>query len=243
MRFSNIKALTFDVGGTILNWHDTIVGQLKEVGQVRGVDADWEVFANTWRMNAAQLVIDSRTEDIPGYSMEGSNRHTLNLVLEEYEITNFSDADKEAICRAWHRIPAWPDVKEGMPRLAKNFIVSTLTILSTELIVKTAKLGNFHWDAVISCEMFDYYKFHPSPYRQAARLLGCEPNEVMMVAAHYHDLKAAAAVGMRTAFLDRPKEFGNDTKMSAMSAGYGVCEADIVVNSLDELADALEKNL
>jgi 2-haloacid dehalogenase len=243
MSFSNIKALTFDVGGTILNWHDTIGGQLSETGRSREVEVDWENFANNWRMKAAMLVIDSKTADIPGQSMEGANRHTLNLVLEEYGITDFSDADKEAICRAWHRIPAWPDVKEGMPRLAKNFIVSTLTILSTELIVKTAKRAGFHWDAVISCEMFEYYKFHPSPYRKAASLLGCSPDEVMMVAAHYHDLQAAAAVGMRTAFLDRPKEYGKDTKMSAMSAGYGVCEADIVVNSLDELADALEKNL
>jgi len=240
MDFRNIKALTFDVGGTILNWHDTIAAELRVVGASSGVDVDWAEFANKWRAKAAALVINSRTADIPRGSMEGANHHTLNKVLEDYAITAFNDADKEELCRAWHRVPAWPDVEKGMPRLAEKSIVSTLTILSTEMIIKTAKRANLHWDCILSCEMFEHYKFHSSPYLRAAELLGCSPEEVMMVAAHSHDLEAAARVGMRTAFLDRPGEFGGDAEMNAEAAARGVFAADIVANSLDELADQLE---
>ena len=236
---SHIKALTFDVGGTILDWHDTIAGRLRELGTARSMDTDWAALANAWRQRAAKLVIDSRTADIPSGSMDGANRVTLDEVLREKGLTGFSREDKEELCRAWHTIPPWPDVPKGIKRLQEQFIVSTMTILSTAGMIRTAKLGGIRWDCIISCEMFEHYKFHPAAYERTAELLGCAPAEVMMVAAHYHDLEAAGKVGFRTAFLDRPMEFGPDSELTAQAAAHGTFEADLVVHNLEELADRL----
>ena len=240
MDFSKVKALTFDVGGTILNWHDSVVGQLKSLAEKRSVDADWPDFANQWRQKAAALVIDSRTSDIPLGNMEGSNRQTLVETLSDFGITGFSNGDREMICSFWHDIPAWPDVKAGMERLRRNYILSTLTILSTAGMVRNSKRAGIHWDCIISCEMMTHYKFFPEAYQRGCQLLGYKPEEVMMVAAHYHDLEAAAKVGMRTAFLDRPKEFGDDKQLNAAAAAHGLLKSDIVATNLQELADALE---
>ena len=240
MDFSGIKALTFDVGGTVLNWHDSVVGQLRLLAEKRGVNVDWPDFANQWRQKAAALVIDSKTSDIPRGNMEGSNRQTLVETLFDFGITGFSDQDRETICGFWHDIPAWPDVKAGMDRLRRNYILSTLTILSTAGMVRNSKRADILWDCIISCEMMIHYKFFPEAYRRGCELLGCKPEEVMMVAAHYHDLEAAAKVGMRTAFLDRPKEFGDDKELNAAAAAHGLFESDIVASNLQELAEILE---
>jgi 2-haloacid dehalogenase len=236
-----IKALAFDVGGTIFNWHDSIVGQLTALGNRRGINADWASFGNQWRQAAAMLVIDSKTTDIPRGNMEGANRVTLDQTLKKFGISAFTDDDKEAICLFWHDIPAWPDVRDGMARLGQEYLLSSLTILSTAMMVRNSKRADINWDCIISCEMMDHYKFYPEAYQRGCQLLGCRPEEVMMVAAHYHDLEAAAKIGMRTAFLDRPKEFGSDDEMNAAAAAYGAFTAEIVANSLDELADSLER--
>ncbi len=237
--FSKIKALTFDVGGTIFNWHDTIVEKLSAFGTSRGIDVDWPDFANQWRAAAAALVIDAKTSDIPLGNMEGSNRLNLDKTLKAFGIDCVSDSDKDEICGYWHIIPPWPDVRKAMKRLRGRYIVSTLTILSAASIINASKRAGLQWDCIISCEMFDHYKFHPEAYRRGVELLGCEPEEVLMVAAHNHDLEAAARIGMRTAYVDRPKEFGSDAKMNAEAAARGVFKADIVGNTLDDLADAL----
>ncbi|MHA1537058.1 MAG: HAD-IA family hydrolase [Alphaproteobacteria bacterium] len=135
----------------------------------------------------------------------------------------------------WHQLDPWPDAAAGHARLRKKFTMATLTILSISLIVDVSRRAPFHWDAVISCEMLEAYKLDPSVYRNAVRLLALEPHQVMMVAAHDMDLGAARKQGMRTAFIHRPREWGQGTTPVQTPDAA----TDIVAGDLNELAERL----
>jgi|TARA_B100001750_G_scaffold87595_2_gene69101 2-haloacid dehalogenase len=240
MEVSLIKALTFDVGGTILDWHTGVSKQLEALGKKRDIKIDWGSFVNIWRQAASMRIIDSKTSDLPRGNIDGVNREVLDQVLTDFGISGFSNSDKDEMTLFWHQIPAWPDAASGIKRLKKKFIVSTLTILSTSLILQNSRKESLYWDSIISCEMLEWYKFHPSAYSRCAELLGCKPQEVVMVAAHNSDLVAASKVGFRTAFIERTQEYGEDKQMNEAAAERDIFTPDFNVENLEELAEALE---
>lgn len=232
---SAVKALAFDVGGTVVDWHEGISSQLAAIGKHKGIEADWVALTKAWRIASLQRALGARTADLPRGNIDGVHREMLDEVLDKAGIDGFDDADREAMTLFWHRLDPWPDAAAGHARLRKKFTVATLTILSISLIIDVSRRAPFHWDAVISCEMLEVYKLDPSVYRHGARLLALEPHQIMMVAAHDMDLAAARKEGMRTGFIHRPREWGDGTTPVQRPDPA----TDIVADDLNDLAGKL----
>ena len=209
--YENIKALAFDVGGTVVDWHTGISRQLAALGKEKGIEADWVALTKAWRIKGLQSAINKSRSEVPGGNIDGAHRKTLDQVLSDAGIEGFSSDERDEMTLFWHRLDAWPDAASAHARLRKKYLMATLTILSVSLIINISRRAPFYWDAVISCEFLDEYKMHPSVYRNGARLLQLDPGEVMMVAAHNIDLRAAREQGLRTAFIRRPVEWGEGT--------------------------------
>jgi 2-haloacid dehalogenase len=235
MEKMDIKALAFDVGGTVVDWHTGISRQLAEFGREKGIEADWVALTKAWRMQGLQAALNKSRKEVPGGNIDGAHRETLDQVLSDAGVEGFSAADRDEMTLFWHRLDAWPEAARAHARLRKTYIMATLTILSVSLIIDISRRAPFHWDAVISCEFLDEYKMHPSVYQNGVRLLQLDPREVMMVAAHNFDLRAAHEQGLRTAFIRRPVEWGKGTTPEQdLDATI-----DIVADDLENLADQL----
>ncbi len=235
MEKMDIKALAFDVGGTVVDWHTGISRQLAAFGREKGIEADWVALTKAWRMQGLQAAINKSRKEVPEGNIDGAHRETLDQVLSDAGVEGFSAADRDEMTLFWHRLDAWPEAARAHARLRKTYIMATLTILSVSLIIDISRRAPFHWDAVISCEFLDEYKMHPSVYQNGVRLLQLDPREVMMVAAHNFDLRAAHEQGLRTAFIRRPVEWGKGTTPEQdLDATI-----DIVADDLENLADQL----
>jgi 2-haloacid dehalogenase len=205
MTIAGIKALAFDTGGTVLDWHSGIRAALAETGARRGVTRDWTAITNAYRRRSLQRMTNQTS---PGFNIDDVHRTVLDELAGEHELGMFSAADRTAIARRWHSLDAWPDFPRALERLRQSYITVSFTILSVSLIIDTARRNGLHWDAVIACEMLDAYKPRPEAYQRAARLLQLEPGNILMVACHNFDLNAARGVGYRTCFVRRPDEWG-----------------------------------
>ncbi len=200
-----IKALTFDTGGTILDWHRGISGAFAAAGTARGLKADWAAVTNEYRRRSLKGMVNA---EHPAYNFDDVHRNKLDEVIAEFKLDALTAADRDAIWRTWHALDAWPDFVAAAARLRKRHVVASLTLLTTSLVIDVSKKNGIDWDAIISCEMVGIYKPRPEAYRTAAKWLQLEPAEIMMVACHNFDLDAARACGYQTAFVRRPDEWG-----------------------------------
>jgi 2-haloacid dehalogenase len=232
----DIKALTFDTGGTILDWHAGISTKLAEIGARRGIDADWAAITNTYRRRSLAKMTGGAADFSPDFNIDDVHREQIELVAREHGLAAFTAADFDEVRRAWHELACWPDVPGGLARMRSRYMVASLTILSFRLIVDTCKRAGVTWDAVFSCEAIGVYKMRPQAYLQAAAWLQLEPSECMMVAAHPIDLMAAQKVGFRAAYVRRPAEWGAHVAAPQAPDDF---RPDLDVGSFEELADAL----
>ena len=158
----------------------------------------------------------------------------MDSLLDEYNIADLSEADKDHLNRVWHRLKPWPDAVSGLTRLREKYIIATLSNGNVALLTNMAKFGRLPWDCILSAELTGHYKPDPEVYEAAAALLGLSSNEVMMVAAHPGDLRASQAVGFQTALVPRPLEYGPG-RVQEVTAH----PSDVVANDFNELADLL----
>jgi 2-haloacid dehalogenase len=200
-----IKALTFDVGGTVLDWHRGIVRVLAEAGARRGLSADWPAITNEYRQRSLQAMVGQVN---PAFNIDNVHRTVLDAVLDERGLSALTAEDRATIQRSWHELDAWPDFPAALGRLRKSYAVVAFTILSTSLIIDVSRRNGLTWDCVVSCEMIGCYKTRPEAYATCARWLGLRADQLMMVACHNFDLRAARQAGYRTAFVKRPDEWG-----------------------------------
>ena len=200
-----IKALTFDTGGTILDWHGGISKAFAAAGARSGLSADWPAVTNEYRRRSLKGIVGQVN---PDFNFDDVHRTVLDEVVRDYKLDAFSAADRDAIWRTWHSLDAWPDFAPALARLRKRYVVASFTLLTTSLVIDVSKKNAIDWDAIISCEMFGIYKTRPEAYQRAAKLLQLEPGEILMVACHNFDLNAALACGYQTAFVRRPAEWG-----------------------------------
>jgi len=236
MSIADIQALTFDTGGTILDWHTGFVAALKAAGEKHGESRDWHAVANEIRRRSLQAMVNLGEHEPPAYNMDGGHRLAVDAVLKDEGLESFTEEDRHAIAYgAPHNWVCWPDFPAVLPRLRKKYMVASFTLLSYRLIMDTARKNGLSWDVVFSCEGIGKYKVLPDPYRTVAKRLQLDPGQCLMVACHNFDLDAAKAVGFRTAFVRRPDEWG--------PAGPPDPEPnpihDIVVDTFPELADKL----
>ena len=235
MKFPEVKAFTFDIFGTVVDWRGSIIGEGRDVWAVKGVDVDWEAFADGWRGGYEPAMRRVRTGELPWMNIDALHRLILEGLLEQHQISSLSEGEKDQLTRVWHRLDPWPDVAAGLARIRRHAVVAALSNGNVALLVNMARHGGLCWDCVLSAELARHYKPDPEVYQTAAALLGLEPHQVMMVAAHNGDLKGAQAVGFRTAFVHRPREYGPDQTSDLVPES----SVDVVARDFGELADRL----
>lgn len=203
----NIRALAFDTGGTVLNWHGGLHAALSRVGSRHGMREDWHAVANDWRRRAMKGIVG---QSQPRFNMDDVHRLTLDESLAHFGLEDISSTERHELWRTWHELDIWPDFAAPQAALRRTLPVVSFTMLPTALVVDVSRRNAITWDAIISCEMIGIYKPHLQAYATAARWLSLEPSQILMVACHNFDLNAAHAAGFRTAFVRRPDEWGPD---------------------------------
>ena len=205
---SGVRALTFDVFGTAVDWRSGVAAEASRIGGSRGVDGDWGRLADAWRALYMPSMDRVRRGELPWTNFDRLHRTSLDQVLDDLGIEGFDSADRDELTLAWERLPAWPDSAPGLARLAKRFTVSTLSNGNRSQQAALVRFARLPFQRILSAEDFHHYKPDPEVYLGAASALGLESGEVMMVAAHKGDLRAAQAAGLRAAFVERPLEKG-----------------------------------
>lgn len=230
-----VMALTFDVFGTVVDWRSTIIREGQALGARKGLEVDWEAFADAWRAGYGPSMNRVRQGELPWTNIDGLHRLILDDLLVRFGIEGLSEAQVDDLNRVWHRLEPWPEAIAGLERLRERYVLASLSNGNVALLVNMAKRAGLPWDCVLSSELARHYKPDPEVYRLAARLLGLEPQQVMMVAAHNGDLLAAQAVGYRTAFVLRATEYGpgQTTNLEADP------RLDVVAADFVDLADQL----
>lgn len=230
-----VKAVVFDTFGTVVDWRSSLIDDFEAFGRRRGVSADWVALIDAWRGGYEVSKDKVRTGAVPWTNLDDLHREALDELVERFGIAALSAADRDWLNRGWHRLKGWPDAVEGLSRLKRRFIIGPLSNGNVALLVNMAKHAGLPWDMVFSAELFRRYKPHPDTYLGVGRLLGLRPGEVMLVAAHNYDLRAAREQGLRTAFIPRPREYG-----PRQTWDFGPEEAwDLVAGDLIELAGRL----
>ncbi len=232
---SQLKALAFDVFGTVVDWRGSIIRELQAFGTSRGVTADWSAFTDGWREGYRPAMHRVRTGDLPWMKIDALHRLILDDLIARFRIEGLSEADREQLNRVWHRLDPWPDSIEGLARLKRRFVITPLSNGNFSLLTNMAKRAGLPWDCIVSAELFHHYKPDLETYRGAAALLDIAPHELMLVACHPDDLRAARTAGCRTGYVVRPLEMGADQPLPAIEEG----EFDIVADDFIELAERL----
>jgi len=224
-----VKALTFDVFGTVVDWRNSLIREGEALGKAKGWSVDWARFADSWRGMYQPMLSKVRGGEMPWTKLDDLHRMSLDRLLVEFGITGLTEAEIDHFNRAWHRLDPWPDSVPGLERLKKRFVLATLSNGNVALIVNMAKHGGLPWDAVLGAEVARHYKPQRECYLTTAALLGLRPEECMMVAAHNGDLDAASGCALRTAFVPRPAEHGpGQTRDVSPSKPWDVVAGDFV---------------
>ena len=232
---SSVQALVFDVFGTVVDWRSSIILDLTAFGTQRGITADWNRFTDDWRALYQPAMDEVRSGRRPWTILDVLHRESLVVLLERHRIDGLSDADIDRLTRAWHRLDPWPDVLPGLARLKHRYIIGPMSNGNVGLLTRMAKHAKLPWDVILGAETARAYKPLPESYLRNAALLNLEPAQVMLVAAHNSDLKAAQAAGFATGFVARPTEHGpGQTKDLAATGNW-----DVVATDFTNLADKL----
>jgi 2-haloacid dehalogenase len=199
------KVLAFDVFGTVVDWHTSIAREVLAINPQ--VDAD--AFALAWRAGYAPAMRRVMSGELGWTLIDDLHRLILDDILVTFGMTNLSEAQRQHLNLAWHRLEAWPDVVAGLTRLKTKFTITTLSNGNIGLLTNMAKRAGLPWDCVLSAEVFKAYKPDPATYLGVAKVFNISSEEVMLVAAHQDDLASARACGLQTAYIERPMEFGS----------------------------------
>ena len=230
----DIRALVFDVFGTLVDWRTGIAREARIALAVHDSALDGEAFADAWRAQYQPTMEKVRSGQIPFSKLDLLHRRNLDQVLKDFGLDDLPEATRTELNLAWHRLDAWPDVGPGLARLRQRFRIAPCSNGNISLMADLARRNHWHWDAIVGAELARDYKPKPVVYLSAAAAFDCASAQTMMVAAHSSDLEAAAAVGLRTAFIARPDEHG---------PGHGERRAsvpvDLSADSLMALADLL----
>ena len=230
-----VKALLFDVFGTVVDWRGSLIDELSAWGRERGLATDWAGLVDAWRAAYAPSMDRVRRGETPWRNLDALHRASLDTLAPRFGLAGLDEAAMDWINRGWHRLRPWPDSVPGLVRLKRGFILSPLSNGGVALLTNMAKQAGLPWDLVLCAEVFRHYKPDPETYLGAARLLDLPPEQVMLCAAHNSDLAAARRHGLRTAFIARPAEHGPG---QARDAGPEQ-DWDHAVDSVEALADRL----
>jgi 2-haloacid dehalogenase len=204
---SSIKALFFDVFGTLVDWRSGVARGAESVLRPLGLSLDWLALADAWREQYQPAMEEIRSGRLPYTKLDVLHRQTLQRILPRFGIDKqLVDADLKQLTSAWHRLDAWPDVQPGLARLRQRFLIAPVSNGNIAIMCDLARRNDFRWDAILGADLAGDFKPKAAVYLAAADAFGLSPGECMMCAAHGGDLQAAAENGLRTAFIARPEE-------------------------------------
>ena len=208
MNVPMIRALLFDTFGTVMNWRESIIDDFRSFGRRTGTDVDWEAFVDEWKTAYRPGMDAVRAGKVPWTRVDRIYRVKLDEMIPKYGLGHLGEEERTHLNRVWHRLRPWPDAVAGLERLERRYVIAPLSNSDLDCLVSMAKHAALPWDVILCAEMFRHYKPDPEVYLQAIALLNMAPPQVMMVAAHNYDLRAARTHGMATAFVPRPTEYG-----------------------------------
>lgn len=228
---ANTRVLAFDIFGTVVDWHGSIVREMQQLYP----QVDGNAFALAWRAGYQPAMARVRSGELGWIRIDELHRMILETLLPEFGLTHLSEDQRVHLNRVWHRLDAWPDSVQGLTRLKQRFTICSLSNGNLGLLTDMAKRAGLPWDCVLSAEVFRAYKPDPATYLGVAQVFDLQPSQVMLCAAHHDDLAAARACGLRTAYIERPFEFGthNPKDVSPQAAN------DLHATSLLALAEQL----
>lgn len=227
-----VRALFFDVFGTLVDWRSSVAREAELILSPRGAKLDWAAFADAWRGQYQPGMEEVRAGRLPFAKLDVLHRRNLERVLPRFHLQDLSDETLRALNFAWHRLDAWKDVAAGLARLSQKFWLAPVSNGNISLMVDLARRNSFPWDAILGAEIAHDFKPKPGVYLAACAAFDLEPAQCMMVAAHSNDLAAAANLGLRTAHVARPDEYGPGTGERAPTV-----PVDFAAASLLDLAD------
>ena len=226
---STLRALAFDVFGTVVDWRSSIIREGQMLSAAKGLQVDWPAFADAWRAGYAPAMDRTRGAGQAWADIDTLHRQILDELVPRFGLQSLSEDELVQLNLVWHRLMPWPDSVGGLNRLRCRYPISTLSNGNVSLLVDMARNAGLPWDCVLSGELIRKYKPDPEVYLMAARLLGCAPHELMLVAAHPSDLHAAKACGLRTAYVHRALEFGAEAPpRPARPEGFDLIASDFV---------------
>jgi len=208
---TSIRAMFFDVFGTLVDWRTGVAREADRVLSPLGYTLDWTGFADAWRAEYQPGMEEVRSGRIPFSKLDVLHRHNLERFMPRFGLTDLSETVRHELTLAWHRLDAWPDVPAALKRLRKKFLLAPVSNGNISLMVDLARHNDFPWDAILGAEIAGDYKPKPRVYLAACEAFDLKPAQCMMVAAHSNDLAAAAACGLRTGHIARPGEYGPGT--------------------------------
>ncbi len=228
---ANTHVLAFDIFGTVVDWHGSIVREMQAL--YPSVDAN--AFALAWRAGYQPAMARVRSGELGWTRIDELHRLILEGLLPKFGLSHLSEAERSHLNRVWHRLEAWPDSVAGLLRLKKKFTICSLSNGNLGLLTNMAKRAGLPWDCVLSAEVFRAYKPDPATYLGVASTFDLQAHQVMLCAAHHDDLAAARSCGLRTAYIERPFEFGT-TQPKDVSRQPG---NDLHASDIQALADLL----
>jgi 2-haloacid dehalogenase len=230
---SAVKALFFDVFGTLVDWRTGVSRDAKSILRPRGYAIDWKAFADAWRDEYQPGMEEVRSGRIPYTKLDVLHRRMLQKILPRFGLEKLDAAAQDQLTLAWHRLDAWKDVPTGLAKLRQRYLIAPVSNGNVALMSDLARRNDFHWDAILGADLARDYKPKPAVYLAAVGAFNLQPGQCMMCAAHSGDLQAAADSGLRTAFIARPEEHPGVSETAPNVA------VDIVVRSTEELAARL----
>ena len=236
-----VKALLFDVFGTVVDWRTGIAREAESIAKKNNISLDSFDFAEAWRAEYQPAMEKIRKGRRSFTILDILHMENLKKIAPKFNLHNLSDDDFESLVTAWHRLPGWPDSSDGLSLLKKKYILATQSNGNIALIVNMAKFSNLNWDVILGAEVTGHYKPEPEAYLKACNALNFKTEECLMVAAHEDDLRAAKQQGMKTAYVQRPFEYGKDKlfDIAEVNDYKGDREWDIVSTDLKNLAKQL----
>ena len=224
----DLKALVFDVFGTVVDWRSSVIREGEALGRKKDLDVNWAAFADAWRSRYAPSMNRVRRKENRWTNLVALHRASLEELVREFGLESLAEEEKDYLSTVWHRLDPWPDAVEGLIRLKSRYVIAPLSNGNVALLVNLAKRAKLPWDLILSAELVRHYKPDPETYLMAPELLSLRPDQVMMVAAHLDDLRAARKYGLKTAYVPRPLEFGDPAEAEPPDPSFDLVATDFI---------------
>jgi len=231
----DVQVLVFDTFGTVVDWRSAVIAEGEQLGRTKGLKVDWAAFADAWRAGYGPSMNRVRTGQLPWTKLDDLHRMTLDQLLVQFKIEGLTEDEKRHFNKVWHRLKGWPDSPAGLTRLKKRFVISPLSNGNLSLLTEMAKFAGLPWDCILGSDLAHHYKPDKEMYLMPGQFFDLPPASVMMVAAHPGDLDAAKALGLKTAYIHRPLEYGPGKATAPPAAG----RFDFLAKDLRDLATQL----